>query len=87
MAQHASAEKRNRQNQVRNARNTAARSSMRTAVKSARSALTDKAVDRQAALKAAVSSIYRAAAKNIIKKGTAERRVSRLMKAFAKTSA
>ncbi|MCK6552399.1 30S ribosomal protein S20 [Myxococcota bacterium] len=56
-------------------------------MKSARAALTDKAADRQAALKAAVSSIYRAAAKNIIKKGTAERRVSRLMKAFAKTSA
>lgn len=81
MAQHASAVKRNRQNQVRRSRNTALRSRMRTAIKLARAALTEKAADREAKVKSAVASIYRAASKKVVKKETAQRHVSRLLRA------
>lgn len=84
MAQHVSAEKRNRQNQVRRARNTALRSRMRTAIKVAREALESKATDRDSAVKSAVSSISRAASKNVVGRGTAQRHISRLMTAAAK---
>jgi small subunit ribosomal protein S20 len=81
MAQHVSAEKRNRQNQKRDDRNAALRSRMRTAIKSARTAVETKAADSAAQVKSAVASIQRAATKNIITKPTAQRYVSRLMRA------
>ncbi len=83
MAQHVSADKRNRQNLVRKARNTSLRSRMRTAIKDARSALASKAPDRADVVKSAVASIHRAATKNIVTKQTAQRYVSRLMRAAA----
>lgn len=86
MAQHASAEKRNRQNTKRRARNTALRSQMRSAEKSARAALTTKTETRAADVKAAVANINRAATKQVISKATASRHVSRLMRAAAKAS-
>jgi small subunit ribosomal protein S20 len=83
MAQHVSAEKRNRQNQIKRGRNTALRSKMRTAIKAARTALATKTPDRAAIVKSAVASVQRAATKNIVTKSTAQRYVSRLMRAAA----
>jgi small subunit ribosomal protein S20 len=83
MAQHVSAEKRNRQNQVRKARNIALRSRMRSAMKAARTALESKAADRADVVKSAVASIQRAATKHIVTRETAQRYVSRLMRAAA----
>jgi small subunit ribosomal protein S20 len=83
LAKHKSAEKRHRQSLKRNARNSAARSKMRTAIKHARAALSGKAPDKDARVKTAVAEIYRAAAKNLIKDETASRYVSRLMRAAA----
>lgn len=81
MANHKSALKRARQNEVRNARNTHIRSTMRTLVKQVREAVV--AGDSQAAqstLAKAVPYISRTAAKGIIHKATASRKISRLTK-------
>lgn len=85
MANHASAVKRNRQRIRRAARNRAARSSLRTAIKAARSAIGagDKGTAEERAL-AAESALAAAARKGIIKANTASRTTSRLMKAAAK---
>ena len=83
MAQHKSAEKRNRQNIVRKARNNNIRSRMRTAVKAARAAIASQAENKDALVKKALSEISRAASKNVLKKTTASRYVSRLMRASA----
>ena len=81
MANHKSAEKRNRQSKMRNARNTHIRSSMRTYVKKVRLAVAenDQAV-AQALLDKAIPCIDKAAAKGVIHKATASRKISRLMK-------
>lgn len=81
MAQHVSAEKRNRQSQKRRAKNAALKSRMRTAVKAARAALESQAPDKDAQVKKAVSNVYRAATKGVVAKGTASRYVSRIMRA------
>ena len=81
MANHRSAEKRDRQNQKRRARNAALRSRMRTFLKQARSAISENAEDRDDAVQTAVREIYRAASKKVLKRRTASRTVSRLMKA------
>ncbi len=54
---------------------------MRRIVRAARSAIENKAEDRQAQVDKAIKLVYRAASKNIIKDRTASRTVSRLMKA------
>lgn len=79
MANHKSAEKRNRQNAVRNARNTHIRSTMRTFVKQVREAVAagDGAAARTA-LQRAVPFIDKAASKGVIHKATASRKISRL---------
>ncbi|PNU20036.1 30S ribosomal protein S20 [Geothermobacter hydrogeniphilus] len=79
MANHKSALKRNRQNQIRNARNTHIRSTMRTLVKQVRTAVA--AADPEAAqvsLAKAVPYIDKAATKGVIHKATASRKISRL---------
>ena len=81
MANHVSAEKRHRQSLKRRARNAALRSRMRRVVKDARSAVEAKGSDSAALVKSAVARIYKTAAKGVISKATAARRVSRLMKA------
>ena len=81
MAYHPSADKRNRQNLKRRERNSALRSRMRTAVKRARQAITDKAADKDALVKAAIREIYKARSKNVLPANSASRTVSRLMKA------
>jgi small subunit ribosomal protein S20 len=74
----ASAQKRNRQMQKRRARNRAAMSSLRTAIKTARKAVDDKKSDAAALLKEAISTIDKAVSRGVLKKQTAARYVSRL---------
>jgi len=81
LANHKSALKRNKQNIVRNARNTHIRSTMRTFVKQVREAVA--ASDTEAAntaLSKAVPYIDKAAAKGVIHKATASRKIARLQK-------
>jgi len=78
LPQKKSAKKRLRQNEKLNARNRAVRSRMATAVKKVQSA---PAEERQQALRAAVSVIDKAVKVGVIKKATADRKKSRLMKA------
>lgn len=81
MANHKSAEKRNRQNKIRNARNTHIRSTMRTYVKKVRTAVSEgDQANAQALLEKAVPCIDKAAAKGVIHKATASRKISRLAK-------
>ena len=78
---HKSAEKRNRQNKIRNARNTHIRSTMRTYVKKVRTAVAEGDHESaQAMLEKAVPCIDKAAAKGVIHKATASRKISRLAK-------
>ncbi len=78
MANNPSAEKRNRQNQKRRARNKAALSTLRTAIKKARNAIDGKAATAPELTKSAVSIIDKAVSKGVLKRGTASRYVSRL---------
>lgn len=78
MANIKSAEKQNRKMIKNRARNRAAMSSLRTAVKSARSAVDSKAANAQDLVKRAVSIIDSAVTKGILKRQTASRYVSRL---------
>lgn len=84
MANHKSADKRNRQNTKRRARNFSLRSRMRGEIKLARAAIEQGAEDKDEQLKRAVRRIYKTASKSAIDKRTASRFVSRLMKAAAK---
>lgn len=81
MAQHKSAEKRNRQNQKRNSRNTALRSRMRKAIKAARQAMDSGAADKGDLVAAAIREVQKAGSKNVIKANTVSRYVSRLARA------
>jgi small subunit ribosomal protein S20 len=73
-----SAEKQNRKMIKNRARNRAAMSSLRTAVKTARTAVDSKAADAGELVKKAVSIIDGAVTKGILKRETASRYVSRL---------
>ncbi|MGQ0504640.1 MAG: 30S ribosomal protein S20 [Myxococcaceae bacterium] len=84
MANTKSAQKRNRQAQKRRARNVAVRSQVRSAVKKAREAITSKDPQKaQEALRAAASSISKAASKGVLHARAASRRIARLAKATA----
>lgn len=81
MANHKSATKRNRQNAVRNARNTHVRSTMRSLVKQVREAVS--AGDKDAAVESlnkAIPYIDKTSTKGVIHKATASRKISRLTK-------
>jgi len=81
VANHKSAEKRNRQNEIKRARNTHIRSTMRNLVKQVREAVT--AGDKEAAQKTfekAVPYISKTSTKGVIHKATASRKISRLTK-------
>ncbi len=81
MANHASALKRARQNEKRNARNKAYRTRVRSVVKKVRQAIAaGNADEAQAALKQAVPVIDKAAGKGVFHKKNASRQVSRLSK-------
>jgi len=83
VANHSSAQKRNRQNQIRAERNRSIRTRVRGAVKAARAAIDAQADDKDVLVKNAVAELYRAATKNVLKAHNASRSVSRLMKAAA----
>lgn len=88
MAHTAQARKRVRQNEVRNAKNTALRSEIRTYMKNV-----DKAVeagDKEAAakyFKLAMAGLHKAVSKNVFKKGFASRNISRMAARIAKANA
>ncbi len=86
MANHASAEKRNRQRIKRTDRNRAGKSELRTEVKKARVAANAGAPDAAAAIKAAVSTLDSAASKGIIPKKRASRLKGRLAARLAKAT-
>lgn len=86
MANHASAVKRNRQRITRTARNRAAKSTLRTEVKKARTALTAAPKDAASVVKTAVSSLDRAASKGTIPAKRASRVKGRLAAALHKAS-
>ena len=81
MATHKSAEKRDRQSVNRRERNIAARSAIKTKVKSVLSALESKSKENsEGALKSAIPALAKAGVKGIIHKKNASRKISRLTK-------
>jgi len=83
MPNNASAEKRMRQEHKRRAHNRSVKSLVKTQVTKARVAIASTTVDEaaaEAAVRAAVSELDRAAKKGVIHKNNAARRKSRLMK-------
>jgi len=78
VANNPSAEKRNRQKEKRRARNKAAISALRTAVKKARTAIDGAAPEAKELVSAAVSFIDKAVTKGVLKRQTASRYISRL---------
>lgn len=88
MAKPKSAQKRHKQSLARRSRNRHVRSSVRTAIKSVRSALESKeAHPVQEALSQAVSVIARAGSKGVLKKKTASRKIARLSRAAHQAAA
>jgi small subunit ribosomal protein S20 len=85
MANHASAEKRNRQRIKRTARNRATKSELRTDVKKARLAIKGS-TDAAATVRAASGKLDRAAAKGTIPRKRASRLKSRLATALHKAT-
>lgn len=85
MANTTSAVKRNRQANKRNARNTAIKSSVKTAVKRAREAIASGDKDKaKVALVAATRILDKAAAKGVLHSRNASRHVARLSHLAAK---
>lgn len=81
MANHKSAEKRNRQSQVRRLRNKSNRSRMKTAIRKIDEAVIAGSADEaREALKEAIPVIAKTASKGTIHKKTASRKISRLTK-------
>jgi small subunit ribosomal protein S20 len=80
LANHASAEKRQRQNEKLRIRNKGVRSEMRTQVKKVLQSVEGKDPQASADLNEATRLINRAASKGILKKRTASRKISRLSK-------
>ena len=87
MANHASAEKRNRQRITRTERNRSVKGAVRTLLKKARAALATpdaNAADSASAVAAAVKAVDRAASKGVVHPKTAARAKSRLARAAHK---
>ncbi|HEY3595544.1 MAG TPA: 30S ribosomal protein S20 [Polyangiaceae bacterium] len=87
MANHASAEKRNRERIQRTARNRSIKGSVRTVIKKARTAIetvTGKPQDTASAIAAAMKAVDRAASKGVVHPKLASRTKSRLAKAAHK---
>ena len=80
MPNNASAEKRMRQERKRRMHNRMVKSVVKTQVTKARQAITTDNADADAAVRAAVSELDRAAKKGVIHPNNAARRKSRLMK-------
>lgn len=86
MANHSSAEKRNRQRVVRTERNRAVRSTLRTQVKKARAAISATPKDAKAAVVSAVSALDKAASKGAVHPKAASRKKARLARALHKAT-
>jgi len=85
VANHKSAEKRNRQSQIRRLRNRANRTQMKSAVRKVNEAVQTQTVDEaKEALKVAIPVIARTASKGSLHKRTASRKISRLTKSVNK---
>jgi small subunit ribosomal protein S20 len=85
VANHKSAEKRNRQSQARRLRNRANRTQMKSAVRKVNEAVQTQTVDEaKEALKIAIPVIARTASKGSLHKRTASRKISRLTKSVNK---
>lgn len=82
MANHKSAKKRAKQNEVRRIRNKSTRSSMNTAVKKVHAATEAGAENTSDLLNSAKSFIAKAAKKGVIHQNTAARKISRLTKSL-----
>ncbi len=81
MANHASAEKRNRQRAKRTIRNRSVKSALRTVVKRARTAVTAfEGVVTETAVKAAISALDKAAKSGVIHPNKSARSIARLSK-------
>jgi small subunit ribosomal protein S20 len=88
VANHKSAEKRNRQSQVRRIRNRSNKTRMKNAIKAVDSAIaTGAQADAVAALSIAIPVIAKTATKGTIHKKNASRKVSRLTKRVNKMQA
>jgi small subunit ribosomal protein S20 len=86
MANHPSAEKRNRQRIVRTERNRSVKGAVRTLLKKARAAIAaPKDGDSAAAVAAAIKAVDRAASKGVVHTKMAARAKSRLAKAAQKS--
>jgi len=84
VANHPSAEKRNRQRLRRRERNVAQMSKMRTQVKKVQGDLSDGKKPGKDSLQEAIRLLDKAAQKGIVKRKTASRKISRLTRAAAK---
>lgn len=88
MANHKSALKRARQNEVRRLRNKSARTRVRTAIKSVRESASENSPDKAfQELNLAKSIIDKAAKKGTLHKRTAARKISRLTRIINSVSA
>lgn len=84
---HASAIKRNRQNEKRRERNRTVRSKVRTEVRKVREAVVSKdAAAAGSELKLAIKALSKAASKGVLHKNAASRRIARLSKQVAALS-
>jgi small subunit ribosomal protein S20 len=86
LANHKSAEKRNKQSLVKRERNRASKSTLRTVVKSFGAALDKGPVEAKEALAQALPIINKSASQGIIHKKNASRKVSRLSKKLHKAT-
>jgi small subunit ribosomal protein S20 len=86
MANHASAEKRNRQRINRTRRNRSVKSAVRSAIKLARTAVAGQKQDAQSLVVAASSALDRAASKGVVHRKAAARSKARLARALFKAS-
>jgi len=86
MANHPSAEKRNRQRITRTARNRAIKSSLRSTLKKARSAIENGEAGAKELVLSAERALARAASKGVVAKKAAARVTSRIAARVAKTA-
>jgi len=87
MANLSSAKKHIRADARKNERNRRVKGAMRAAVRQARTGIVSNDANAAEALRRAISQLDKAAKKGVIKKGNANRRKSRLMRAYAQASA
>lgn len=88
MANHASALKRARQNEVRRIRNKSYKTRVKKVVKEVRTAIAANSVDQaQQSFKAAVSVLQKTASKGVIHKNQASRKIARLARGLNRITA